>query len=680
MITNFPIYAYLFWVNIFALYCIGQEISNWRNLLDETVAQSLGQNVLNSWDELFSEVDSFDDLLDMALDAFEDSAELEEVLEGLGRLMEVYGDEVALPGDLEILSSVEGDRSSGGGSSVRVLPAEEHFLKELVQDDAEEQTREPSPTPASGVEAWLWQLVDTMGSQIASMGEELQSTISDYASSLTSSEPTSAPTPTGDEGIQLEIAMVIPEDTPEGIFDGEYNDDLLAQLFMSLYGEMFEDEDYSVPEVCPVPVIPNPFLEQKSLSESEPTDMCEDMQEVFVTDSFELDNLLAQLERNLNRISFSRLDPQGFSIPTNPFLFDSKSQCSWNANSILPELILRPIEGKQVVLSKKKKVLGRELPYRSPRTNYTLWNAPSVREYLWDASDTWWQNVCGSETESTEDLFSWLRLNGARIGNISVGEFNGMRGLRADQEFKKGDILFNISTKLMIWQDSIIKDEKFVWMSSFLHESGEEMNQESKKEYANQVLILYLMYQAWIIESSRFQPWLCSLPKRICLPWVEGWGCDFSEWPKNFDVKARSQVRRRKKIVRRVYLDAVVPFRLKNNLPAWHFSERLTEYFAAAVYSRAWTVDSEYLENRTSMIIPLADLANHHKDATMLSTQHTATFGGRFLKAFKDFKVGDEIFDNYGRKSEINWMLGYGFLPNAENQQEDQCSLKEDET
>merc|ERR1719233_869488 len=286
--------------------------------------------------------------------------------------MEVYGDEVALLADLEFVSIDEDNLSSVGGSSVRVLPADEHFLKELAEEDTEEQTREPSPAPASGVEAWLWQLVDTMGSQIASMGEELQSTISDYASSLTSSEPTSAPTPSADEGIQLEIAMVIPEDTPEGIFDGEYNDDLLAQLFMSLYGEMFEDEDYSVPEVCPVPVIPNPFLEQKSLSESEPTDMCEDMQEVFVTDSFELDNLLAQLERNLNRISFSRLDPQGFSIPTNPFLFDSKSQCSWNANSILPELILRPIEGKQVVLSKKKKVLGRELPYRSPRTNYTL--------------------------------------------------------------------------------------------------------------------------------------------------------------------------------------------------------------------------------------------------------------------------------------------------------------------
>jgi len=268
-------------------------------------------------------------------------------------------------------------------------------------------------------------------------------------------------------------------------------------------------------------------------------------------------------------------------------------------------------------------------------------------------------------------------VNGAQIGNISVGEFNGMRGLRADQDFKKGDIIFNLSTKLMIWQDSIIQDEEFFLMSSFLHQSEEEMSQESRKEYANKVLIVYLMYQAWTIESSRFQPWLCTLPKRICLPWVEGWGCEFNGWPTNFDVKARSQVRRRKKIVRRIYLDAVVPFRSNNNLPAWHFSERLTEYFAAAVYSRAWTVDSDYLENRTSMIIPLADLANHHKDAAMLSTQHTATYGGRFLKAFKDFKVGDEIFDNYGRKSEINWMLGYGFVPNDKDEEQAQCSLED---
>uniref|UniRef100_A0A6U1X1Q7 Rubisco LSMT substrate-binding domain-containing protein n=1 Tax=Vannella robusta TaxID=1487602 RepID=A0A6U1X1Q7_9EUKA len=107
--------------------------------------------------------------------------------------------------------------------------------------------------------------------------------------------------------------------------------------------------------------------------------------------------------------------------------------------------------------------------------------------------------------------------------------------------------------------------------------------------------------------------------------------------------------------------------------PGWSFEKFVWAF--QTVNSRSWTVTNENNE-KESVLVPLADMLNHAPGAGLGGLSYDKTYF--MINATKDYATGDQVFDNYGAKSNFDLLSTYGFVleDNAYDYMTLQFSLK----
>lgn len=76
---------------------------------------------------------------------------------------------------------------------------------------------------------------------------------------------------------------------------------------------------------------------------------------------------------------------------------------------------------------------------------------------------------------------------------------------------------------------------------------------------------------------------------------------------------------------------------------------------------------------KTDGLVPMADMINHRRPRETRWTFNEVK-QGFVISAMQDFRIGDQIYDSYGRKCNSRFFVNYGFA--LENNPDNECSLK----
>ena len=77
------------------------------------------------------------------------------------------------------------------------------------------------------------------------------------------------------------------------------------------------------------------------------------------------------------------------------------------------------------------------------------------------------------------------------------------------------------------------------------------------------------------------------------------------------------------------------------------------------VNSRSWSVTDEN-EVKQNVLVPLADMLNHKPGAGVGSMSFDKEYF--MINATQDYAAGEQVFDNYGIKSNYDLLSTYGFV------------------
>ena len=91
-------------------------------------------------------------------------------------------------------------------------------------------------------------------------------------------------------------------------------------------------------------------------------------------------------------------------------------------------------------------------------------------------------------------------------------------------------------------------------------------------------------------------------------------------------------------------------------IPEWNFERFLWAY--QSINTRSW--GAVYQGEDQNILIPYADTVNH-KPGTAIAGL-TADFKTFSVRATEEYQPGEQVFQNYGEKSNHQLMASYGFL------------------
>jgi len=239
-------------------------------------------------------------------------------------------------------------------------------------------------------------------------------------------------------------------------------------------------------------------------------------------------------------------------------------------------------------------------------------------------------------TSELQAFAQWLANNKVLSRtNLGVFESQGFGGI-AGTEIKTGDALFRVPLNLIITKEVVSKAQ---WASY------------PNWSFDREPLMLWLITESADKESF-WAPYLGLLPN------------DFSSFPLNWSEEDLSELQAsslRESVVTTHNVLQQSFDRLKKNLidanPSLFPNEISYEQYKWAycvVSSRAWSFGNSFA------IVPLGDLINHRSDAGLPGIDITNTYVE--VNATQDYSKGDQVFINYGNKSNAELLGTYGFI------------------
>ncbi|KDP29954.1 hypothetical protein JCGZ_18523 [Jatropha curcas] len=268
----------------------------------------------------------------------------------------------------------------------------------------------------------------------------------------------------------------------------------------------------------------------------------------------------------------------------------------------------------------------------------------------------------GCDIDSLENaaaLQKWLSDSGLppqkmAIEKVEVGE----RGLVALKNIRKGEKLLFVPPPLVITADS-------EWSCP---EAGEVLKQYSVPDWP--FLATYLISEASLNQSSRWSNYISALPRQpySLLYWTR------AELDRYLEA---SQIRKRaiERITNVVgtYNDLRLRIFSKNPdlFPEEIFNIETFKWSFGILFSRLVRLPS--MDGRVALV-PWADMLNHSCEVETFLDYDKSTKGVVFTTD-RQYQPGEQVFISYGKKSNGELLLSYGFVPREGTNPNDSVEL-----
>ncbi|KAK7316537.1 hypothetical protein RJT34_00082 [Clitoria ternatea] len=256
----------------------------------------------------------------------------------------------------------------------------------------------------------------------------------------------------------------------------------------------------------------------------------------------------------------------------------------------------------------------------------------------------------GCEIDSLENasaLQRWLSQSGLppqkmAIQRVDVGE----RGLVAFKNIRKGEKLLFVPPSLVITADS-------EWSCP---EAGEVLKRNSVPDWP--LLATYLISEASLMESSRWSNYISALPRQpySLLYWTQA---ELDRYLEASQIRERAIERINNVIGTYNDLRLRVFSKHPDIFPEKVFNIESFKWSFGILFSRLVRLPS--MDEKVALV-PWADMLNHSCDVeTFLDYDKTSK--GIVFTTDRPYQPGEQVFISYGKKSNGELLLSYGFVP-----------------
>ncbi|XP_043710422.1 ribulose-1,5 bisphosphate carboxylase/oxygenase large subunit N-methyltransferase, chloroplastic [Telopea speciosissima] len=269
----------------------------------------------------------------------------------------------------------------------------------------------------------------------------------------------------------------------------------------------------------------------------------------------------------------------------------------------------------------------------------------------------------GSDIDSLEDSLSlqkWLSESGLPIQKMAIQKVDvGERGLVALKNIRKGEKLLFVPPSLVITADS-------EWSCP---EAGEVLKRNFVPDWP--LLATYLISEASLMKSSRWSNYISALPRQpySLLYWTRS----------ELDTYlVASQIRKR--AIERItdvtgtYNDLWLRIFSKypQLFPEEVFNMETFKWSFGILFSRLVRLPS--MDGRVALV-PWADMLNHSCEVETFLDYDKSSQGIVFTTD-RSYQPGEQVFISYGKKSNGELLLSYGFVPREGTNPSDSVELQ----
>lgn len=251
---------------------------------------------------------------------------------------------------------------------------------------------------------------------------------------------------------------------------------------------------------------------------------------------------------------------------------------------------------------------------------------------------------------SLEEFEEWCRSQGCQFPRVSLGEIEGFGGgVICRSDIPDGFDAVVVPLDLLINVETVKRSELWGTLSSFnLNLSDYEW------------IYVFLLWEKYKKSGSRWAPYIEILPKELPVPLLT----DDDELKCIRHTNMMSDIIKiRQAMARLTEKMEVVKAARPDMFPVGFDFEDLTwayAIFASRALSVLWTDQKTCLGS----LVPLADMMNHSGAAhveylTHVGVEKTDVFSIRMKKGVK---AGQQVFLNYGVRTEEKMLMNYGFV------------------
>ncbi|KAF7833200.1 ribulose-1,5 bisphosphate carboxylase/oxygenase large subunit N-methyltransferase, chloroplastic [Senna tora] len=268
----------------------------------------------------------------------------------------------------------------------------------------------------------------------------------------------------------------------------------------------------------------------------------------------------------------------------------------------------------------------------------------------------------GCEIDSLENasgLQRWLSESGLppqkmAIERVDVGE----RGLVALKNVRKGEKLLFVPPSLVITADS-------EWSSP---EAGEILKRNSVPDWP--LLATYLISEASLMKSSRWSSYVSALPRQpySLLYWSRA---ELDRYLEASQIRERAIERINNVIGTYNDLRLRIFSKYPSLFPEEVFNIETFKWSFGILFSRLVRLPS--MDGKFALV-PWADMLNHSCDVETFLDYDKSSKGIVFTTD-RPYQPGEQVFISYGKKSNGELLLSYGFVPKEGTNPSDSVEL-----
>ncbi|GAB2215101.1 hypothetical protein Drorol1_Dr00019476 [Drosera rotundifolia] len=249
--------------------------------------------------------------------------------------------------------------------------------------------------------------------------------------------------------------------------------------------------------------------------------------------------------------------------------------------------------------------------------------------------------------ENAEALRRWLSEKGLppqkmRIEKVQVGE----RGLVAVQSIRKGEKLLFVPPSLVITAES-------EWTRS---EAGAVLKRNSVPDWP--LLATYLISEASLGISSRWSNYIAALPQQpySLLYWTRA---ELDRYLEASQIRQRAIERSNDVIGTYNDLESRIFSKYPDLFPEEVFNMETFRWSFGILFSRLVRLPS--MDGKVALV-PWADMLNHSCEVQTFMDYDNSSKGVVFTTD-RAYQPGEQVFISYGKKSNGELLLSYGFVP-----------------
>lgn len=268
----------------------------------------------------------------------------------------------------------------------------------------------------------------------------------------------------------------------------------------------------------------------------------------------------------------------------------------------------------------------------------------------------------GCDVDSLENasaLQGWLSDSGLppqkmAIQRVDVGE----RGLVALKNVRKGEKLLFVPPPLVITADS-------EWGCA---EAGEVLKKNSVPDWP--LLAIYLISEASLMGSSRWSNYISALPRQpySLLYWTRA---ELDRYLEASQIRERAIERITNVIGTYDDLRSRIFSKHPELFPEEVFNLETFKWSFGILFSRLVRLPS--MDGRVALV-PWADMLNHSCEVETFLDYDSSSRGIVFTTD-RPYQAGEQVFISYGRKSNGELLLSYGFVPKEGTNPSDSVEL-----